>query len=155
MQFYHDIITQKSFNYLQDLKKKHDFILIGGWAVFLYSHAIKSKDIDIIISYSELAKMKEMYDLVKNERLRKYEIKIGEFDIDVYLCHFSFVLQSEWFVLGVVDPYAVAHICEPTSHGNHSTFLRVLTATLSELEAPGSQITVGTKRPEDVVPRID
>lgn len=49
MQFYNDIITQKSFAYLQILKKKYDFILIGGWAVFLYSRSLKSKDIDIII----------------------------------------------------------------------------------------------------------
>jgi len=89
MEFYHNIITQQSFQYLQDLKKRYDFILIGGWAVFLYTHALKSKDIDIIADYSELAKMKEDYDVFKNERLQKYEIKIGEFDIDIYLNHYS------------------------------------------------------------------
>lgn len=89
MQFYHDIITQKSFLYLQELKKKYNFILIGGWAVFLYTHALKSKDIDMIIDYSALAKMRENYEVVKNERLKKYEIKTGEFDIDIYLKHYS------------------------------------------------------------------
>jgi len=88
-QYYHEIITQKSFLFLQELKKEYDFVLIGGWAVFLYSKALKSKDIDIIADYSTLAKMKEKYDVFKNERLKKYEIKTGEFDIDIYLDHYS------------------------------------------------------------------
>lgn len=74
MQFYNDIITQRSFAYLQSIKKKYKFILIGGWAVYLYSKSLKSKDIDIIIDYDVLAKMKELDKIFKNERLRKYEI---------------------------------------------------------------------------------
>lgn len=89
MQFYHEIITQKSFVFLQGLKKEYKFVLIGGWAVFLYSRSLKSKDIDIIVGYSELAKMKERYEVLKNERLAKYEIKTGEFDVDIYLDHYS------------------------------------------------------------------
>lgn len=89
MQYYHNIITEKSFKFLQELRKKYDFILIGGWAVFFYARALKSKDIDIIIDYEELAKLKENYDIFKNERLKKYEIKAGEFDIDIYLPHYS------------------------------------------------------------------
>ena len=49
MQYYHDIITEKSFEFLQELKKKFNFVLIGGWAVFLYARTLKSKDIDIIV----------------------------------------------------------------------------------------------------------
>jgi hypothetical protein len=89
MQYYHEIITQKSFVFLQELRRQFEFVLIGGWAVFLYSHSLKSKDIDIIAGYSELAKMKEKYEVAKNERLSKYEIKTGEFDIDIYLGHYS------------------------------------------------------------------
>jgi hypothetical protein len=89
MEFYHEIITQKSYIYLQELRKKYDFILIGGWAVFLHTRALKSKDIDIIVDYSVLAKMKETQDVFKNERLKKYEIKTGEFDIDIYLDNYS------------------------------------------------------------------
>lgn len=89
VQFYHDIITQKSFAHLQELKRNFDFILIGGWAVFLYTRALKSKDIDIIIDYTVLARMKEAHEVFKNERLKKYEIKTGEFDIDIYLNHYS------------------------------------------------------------------
>lgn len=89
MEFYHDLITEKSFKILQDLKRKFNFILIGGWAIFLYTKALKSKDIDIILEYDELEKMKKEFDLFKNERLRKYEIKIEEIDVDIYLPFFS------------------------------------------------------------------
>lgn len=89
MQFYNDIITQKSFAYLQDMRKKYKFILIGGWAVYLYSKSLKSKDIDIIINYDVLAKMKETDEVFKNDRLKKYEINTGNFDIDIYVPHYS------------------------------------------------------------------
>lgn len=55
----------------------------------MYTRALKSKDIDIIVDYEELAKMKEDYGVFKNDRLKKYEIKTGEFDIDIYLPHYS------------------------------------------------------------------
>lgn len=76
MQFYHNIITQKSFEFLQKLNQQYDFILIGGWAVFLYSHSIKSKDIDIILEYHNLARLKEKYDVFKNDRLKSNIAKI-------------------------------------------------------------------------------
>ena len=89
MEYYHDIITEKSFKFLQELKQRYQFVLIGGWAVFLYSHSLKSKDIDIIVDYPVLGKMKDEYNISKNDRLKKYEIKTGEFDIDIYLPHYS------------------------------------------------------------------
>lgn len=89
MEFYHQLVTEKSFKLLQDLRKKYKFILIGGWAVFLYSKALKSKDIDIIVDYDELEKIRNDFDLHKNDRLKKYEIKIQEVDVDIYLPYFS------------------------------------------------------------------
>ncbi|OGZ34905.1 MAG: hypothetical protein A3A94_00970 [Candidatus Portnoybacteria bacterium RIFCSPLOWO2_01_FULL_43_11] len=89
MNFYHNLITEKSFKFLQELHKKYQFVLIGGWAVFLYAKTLKSKDIDIIVEYEELEKLKKNFDLIKNQRLKKYEIKKEEIDIDVYLPHFS------------------------------------------------------------------
>jgi len=89
MQFYHSLVTEKSYEFLQDLKRDYKFILIGGWAVFLYTRALKSKDIDIIVNYDELAKLRESFEVFKNDRLKKYEIKTGEFDIDIYLPHYS------------------------------------------------------------------
>lgn len=87
-EFYHEIITEKSFEILQDIKRKFPFILIGGWAVFFYTRSLKSKDIDIIISYDVLEKLKEEFSVQKNDRLSKYEIKM-DVDIDIYLSYFS------------------------------------------------------------------
>lgn len=88
-QFYHGSITDKSFQLLTELKKQYRFILIGGWAVFVYTRSLKSKDIDIILDYGELGKLRKEFLVEKNERLKKYEIKTGEFDIDVYVAHYS------------------------------------------------------------------
>lgn len=89
MPYYHDLIVEKSWKFLQELKRKYRFVLIGGWAVYLYTKALKSRDIDFICDYGELQKLKEEYDLVKNDRLKKYEIHAGEFDVDIYIPFFS------------------------------------------------------------------
>ncbi len=87
--YYQDLITTKSFNILQDLKRNYNFILIGGWAVFLHTHKLKSKDIDIIVNYEELEKLRKKFTLNKNERLKKYEIQIDQTDVDIYLPYYS------------------------------------------------------------------
>ncbi len=87
--FYQELVTEKSWKLLQRLKKQTDFILIGGWAVYLYTNGLKSKDIDIIIDYDQLEGLKNNNDVYKNERLKKYEIKNEGIDIDIYLPFFS------------------------------------------------------------------
>lgn len=87
--FWHHVIADKSFATLQTLRREYDFVLIGGWAVFLFSHALKSKDIDIIVEPSVLGLLKTKFDVIKNDRLKKYEIKLEGFDVDIYLPHWS------------------------------------------------------------------
>lgn len=87
--FYQDVITQKSWTLLTQLKKKVDFILIGGWAVYLYTKGLKSKDIDIIIDFPQLEYFKKNSTVLKNQRLKKYEVKKDGVDIDIYLPYFS------------------------------------------------------------------
>lgn len=89
MDFYNDLITQKSWKTLQNLKRKIDFVLIGGWAVYLYTKALKSKDIDIILSYESLSKLKGLFPITKNDRLKKYEARNEEVQIDIYLPFYS------------------------------------------------------------------
>lgn len=89
MNFYHELITQKSWELLVKLRQNYDFILIGGWAVYLYTHALKSKDIDLVLPYEELEKLKEEFMVSKNERLKKYEAKAEGLEIDIYLPYFS------------------------------------------------------------------
>ena len=89
MAYYRDSVTQKSWLFLQELRRKFHFVLIGGWAIWLYTRQLKSKDIDIVVELSELDKLKTTYDLTKNERLKKYEIKQGEVDVDIYVPFYS------------------------------------------------------------------
>lgn len=89
MDFYNDLITQKSWEMLGQLKKKIKFVLIGGWAVYLYTKSLKSKDIDIIVDFDQLAKLKKEFAVTKNERLKKYEARREEVQIDIYLPHYS------------------------------------------------------------------
>lgn len=88
-QFYQNYLTDKSFQILQQLRKNYQFILIGGWAVYFYTGALKSKDIDIIVDFSCLNKLKNDFPLQKNDWLKKYQVNIEEIDIDIYLPYYS------------------------------------------------------------------
>ncbi|KKP66281.1 MAG: hypothetical protein UR68_C0050G0008 [Candidatus Roizmanbacteria bacterium GW2011_GWA2_35_19] len=87
--FYQQFLTDKSFTILSSLKKQFKFTLIGGWAVYFYTNSLKSKDIDMIVDFSQLEKFKNEFTIEKNERLKKYQIKIEEIDIDIYLPFYS------------------------------------------------------------------
>ena len=87
-EFWNSLLTEKSWMILQELPKKYKFILIGGWAVWLLTRQNKSKDVDIVVNINELEKLKQEI-LRKNDRLKKYEIKKEEVDIDVYLEYYS------------------------------------------------------------------
>src|SRR3989338_4891737 len=91
MEFWNSLLTEKSWNIMQHLKKeKFRFIIIGGWAAYLWTKLHKSKDIDIIIpEITDLEIIKEKYDLRKNDHLKKYEIKFEEIDVDIYIPYYS------------------------------------------------------------------
>lgn len=89
MAYYRDSVTEKSWQILQQLKREFKFCLIGGWAVWLYTQKLKSKDIDIIIDLDQLAELRQKYELEKNERLKKYQVRLGEVEIDVYTPYYS------------------------------------------------------------------
>jgi len=87
-EFWNSLLTEKSWKLLQEIRNKYDFILIGGWAVYLLTKQQKSKDIDIVVSIEELQKLKSG-NLQKNQNLKKYEIKTEEIDIDIYVEYYS------------------------------------------------------------------
>ena len=91
MEFWNSALTEKSWKILLQLKEKNfDFVVIGGWAAYLWTNLHKSKDIDIVVkNFKELAFLKKNYNLAKNDNLKKYEIKIEEIDIDIYVPFFS------------------------------------------------------------------
>ncbi len=115
MEFWNSLLTEKSWQVLQELKKRHlDFILIGGWATYILTKQHKSKDIDIIIkNFSDLESIGKTYDLRKNDNLKKYEIKVDDIDIDIYIANYSklalqvnVLLENTTFIEGfeVVKP---------------------------------------------------
>ena len=90
MEFWSDISTRNSWDLLKKLNKKLDFVVIGGWAIYLWTSAVKSKDIDIILTdWNDLEKIKKSYEPKKNDRLKKYEIIVSDVDVDIYLPHYS------------------------------------------------------------------
>ena len=88
-EFWHEELTRASWEMLQELSKKHEFVLIGGWAVFLWTGRLKSKDIDVVVDFKTLEQLRQEFALVKNERLRKYEVSFEKFDIDIYVPFYS------------------------------------------------------------------
>ena len=91
MEFWNSVLTEKSWKILQELSQKpFQFILIGGWAAYLWTNLHKSKDIDIIIpEFKDLEYLKKHYTLKKNDALRKYEIQFEEIDVDIYVPYYS------------------------------------------------------------------
>ncbi len=83
-EFWNENLTLASWEKLQELSKKYKFVLIGGWAIYLWAGMQKSKDIDLVVDYNELLKLRSEFSLSKNERLFKYEAKLEKFDIDIY-----------------------------------------------------------------------
>ena len=88
-EFWDELLTAESWRKLRELSKKYAFIVIGGWAVFLWAKAQKSKDLDIMVDFKTLEALRQDYEMTKNERLKKYEIKFEKFDIDVYVKYWS------------------------------------------------------------------
>ncbi|UCF07450.1 MAG: hypothetical protein JSW28_07295 [Thermoplasmata archaeon] len=88
-EFWNELLTRASWEKLQELTSEFDFILIGGWAAYLWTGMHKSKDIDIIVDYGTLPLIQDRYPLSKNDRLKRYEVRLNECDIDIYLPFYS------------------------------------------------------------------
>lgn len=92
MELWNDLITEKSKELLFKLKETTNFVLIGGWAVWLYSQALKSKDIDVYINFDDFFKLQDFFmsqglPTSLNSQLNKYEVKVKDIDIDIYTPH--------------------------------------------------------------------
>ena len=89
MELWNEAIVEKSQNMLTELKKIGKFVLIGGWAVWLYTQTVKSKEIDIYINYNDFFQLQNFFmnkgiSINFNPKLKKYEMKIDEIDVDIY-----------------------------------------------------------------------
>lgn len=90
-EFWSELLTKASWEKLIELAKNKDlnFVVIGGWAAYLWAGIHKSKDIDILVDHETLLRLRAMYTVEKNDRLNRYEIKLDKFDIDIYLPGYS------------------------------------------------------------------
>ncbi|MGQ9595770.1 MAG: hypothetical protein ACUVQY_03990 [Thermoproteota archaeon] len=89
MEFWNEIAIDRSFKILQELRKEVDFVLIGGWAVYFLTNTIKSKDIDIIVGFEDLTRLKIAMGIQKNDFLKKYEGEVEGVSIDIYVPYYS------------------------------------------------------------------
>ena len=89
--FWNSLLTEKSWSILIKISKEpFKFIVIGGWATYLWTKQHKSKDIDIaLVDIKQIDYLKKIYNLNKNENLKKYEVKFGDIDLDIYVPYFS------------------------------------------------------------------
>lgn len=90
-EFWNSLSTEKSWDVLVQFSKEPiKFIVIGGWATYLWTKLHKSKDIDIAIAdIKNMDYLKYKYNLKKNDSLKKYEIQFDEIDLDIYVPYFS------------------------------------------------------------------
>jgi hypothetical protein len=99
MEFWNDQATDKSWNSLIELSKKYEFILIGGWACYFHTGTIKSQDVDIIVEFETLNKLKKEFLVKKNDILKKYEIIFNEISVGIYVPYYSeFIIPFECII---------------------------------------------------------
>lgn len=84
-----DEVVERAWQILCELKGLADFVLIGGWAVYLWTRKLKSRDIDLYIDQENFYKLQSellqrSHALKRNVRLRKFEALIGDVEVDIY-----------------------------------------------------------------------
>jgi len=84
-----DEVVERAWHVLGELESLADFVLIGGWGVYLWTRKLKSRDIDIYIDqenfYTLQSKLLQRdYALKRNVRLMKFEALIEDVEVDIY-----------------------------------------------------------------------
>lgn len=117
MELWNERIVKESYEVLNKLKKDVDFVIIGGWASWLYTKKIKSKDIDVYINFKDFFNFQEILAekgifISLNRKLKKYSVKIMDIDIDIYTPHYCNLIVSckdvfskKWFKM--IDGFKV------------------------------------------------
>jgi hypothetical protein len=84
-----DEVVERSWRVLGELKGFADFVLIGGWGVYLWTGKLKSRDIDVYVDQKNFYKLQSEltqrgYALKRNVRLMRFEALIGDVEVDIY-----------------------------------------------------------------------
>ena len=82
-------VVERSWRVLGMLKGFADFVLIGGWGVYLWTRKLKSRDIDVYVDQKNFYKLQSEltqrgYALKRNVRLMEFEALIGDVEVDIY-----------------------------------------------------------------------
>ncbi len=113
-----DEVVERSWRVLGELKSFADFVLIGGWGVYLWTRRLKSRDIDVYVDQESFYRLQSEltqkgYALKRNVRLMKFEALIGDVEVDIYTPFVSRlvipcldVFARKWY--SVVDSFKVA-----------------------------------------------
>lgn len=86
-QFYSERVNS-SMDVLNELSKRIDFVLIGGWAVYLYVNTQKSMDIDIALDYKHLDYFNK-YGISNYPNININYTVINGVVVDIFLPEFS------------------------------------------------------------------
>jgi hypothetical protein len=86
---FRDEVLERSWRVLGELKGFADFVLIGGWGVYLWTRKLKSRDIDIYVDQKNFYMLQSEltqrgYALKRNVRLMKFEALISDVEVDIY-----------------------------------------------------------------------
>ncbi|MBI2508222.1 hypothetical protein HYV89_04690 [Candidatus Woesearchaeota archaeon] len=89
MELWNETVVEKSYDILNKIKEELDFIIIGGWASWFHTKTVKSKDIDIYVDFGDFFNFQKSLAnkgifISLNQKLKKYESKIDDVDIDIY-----------------------------------------------------------------------
>ena len=84
-----DEVVERSWRVLGELKGFADFVLIGGWGVYLWTGKLKSREVDVYIDQENFYKLQSDltlrgYALKRNVRLMKFEALISDVEVDIY-----------------------------------------------------------------------
>jgi hypothetical protein len=102
-------IVDRSWNVLLHLRELSRFVLIGGWAVYFWTRKLKSRDIDLCIDQDSFYRLqgelqKENVFINRNPRLRKFEARFGDVEVDIYtpfqsnlIIPIDALFQNRWF----------------------------------------------------------
>jgi len=113
-----DDVTDRSWTVLSHLRELSRFILIGGWAVYMWTRKLKSRDIDLCIDQDafyilQAQLQKENVPISRNPRLRKFEAKMGDVEVAIYtpfesnlIIPVKALFQNHWFA--GIDQYDAA-----------------------------------------------
>jgi hypothetical protein len=89
VELWHPELVERSWRVLNLLRGLADFVLIGGWGVYLWVRRVKSRDIDVYLDQDNFYLLQQRgaevgMRITRNPRLKKFEAVLEGVEIDIY-----------------------------------------------------------------------